>query len=62
MTEKEYWNLVKIVGVDFDDAIRLYEKLKDKDRHTVVLTLYKEGRIAIWVYLNLIRCIVLKSY
>lgn len=47
MTEKEYWNLVKIVGVDFDDAIRLYDKLKDKDRHTVILTLYKKGRIAI---------------
>lgn len=47
MTEREYWNLVKTVGVDFDDALRLYEKLKDKDRRTVVLTLYKEGRIAI---------------
>ena len=47
MTEREYWNLVKMVGVDFDDALRLYEKLKDKDRQTVVLTLYKEGRIAI---------------
>lgn len=47
MTEREYWNLVKTVGVDIDDAYRLYEKLKDKDRQTVVLTLYKEGRITL---------------
>lgn len=47
MTEREYWHLVKTVGVDFDDAYRLYEMLKDEDRQTVVLTLYKEGRIAL---------------
>lgn len=47
MTEREYWNLVKTVGMDIDDAYRLYEKLKNEDRHTVVLTLYKEGRIAL---------------
>lgn len=45
MREKEYYNLAKEIGVDFDDAFRLYEDLKDKDRQTMIDTLCREGRI-----------------
>ena len=36
MNEKEYYDLAKALGIDFDDAFRLYEDLKDKDRQVVV--------------------------
>lgn len=47
MSKNEYFNLAMSLGVDFDDAFRLYEGLKDKDRQTIIDTLCREGRIAI---------------